>query len=148
MNIYLTEHAPKERITTLAVKASIDVSGIKGLKPQPLILPSMLLTTDRRIMGELTEIFKTVGIVSSSFIIVAGIAITLLRYVLKSNEQKNNIIANHIQHTNEAIVKQAEATNRNTEVLQDVNEVINQNTIVLISMKDTIQEVLRELRRD
>jgi len=99
-------------------------------------------------MGDLAEIFKTVGIVSSSFIIVAGIAITLLRYVLKSNEQKNNIIANHIQHTNEAIVKQAEATNRNTEVLQDVNEVINQNTIVLISMKDTIQEVLRELRRD
>jgi len=90
-------------------------------------------------MGDLAEIFKTLGIVSSSFIIVAGIAITLLRYVLKSNEQKNNIIANHIQHTTEAIMKQTEAVDRNTDVLQNVNRVIDQNTIVLMSIKETIQ---------
>lgn len=97
-------------------------------------------------MGDLAELFKTLGIVSGSFAVVAGMTITLLRYVLKSIEQKNNVIGTHVQRTADVIAKQAEATNQNTDVLQSVRDVINQNTIVLTNVKELVQDLAR--RRD
>lgn len=87
-------------------------------------------------MEAYVEVLKTLGLVSGSTAVVAGIAVTLLRYLLKSSEQKNNIISNHIQHSIEAIIK-------NTDVLEKLDGSVRETLLMLTEMRET----LRQLRR-
>ncbi len=56
-------------------------------------------------MPELLSSYKELGLVGFLFVVMAGGFTAMIRFLLKSHEKKNGIIANHISHSTEIMGK-------------------------------------------
>lgn len=71
-------------------------------------------------MTEIIEVLKQFGIAG----IVALIAWLLVKYLIKSSEEKNNIIGNHIQHNSEVLEELKNVNKELKEMIQDSRELM------------------------
>ncbi len=56
-------------------------------------------------MGEMFSGYKELGLIGFLFVAMAGGFMVMIRFLLKSHEKKNNVIANHINHSTEIMGK-------------------------------------------
>ena len=82
-------------------------------------------------MDAIVESYKAFGILGGLFVTVSGILVYFVRYIIKSNEKKNNVIANHIQHSTEAM-------DRNTNLLGDVKDAIRDMRLTMERLLDKL----------
>ena len=82
-------------------------------------------------MDAIVESYKAFGIIGGTFVTVSGILVYFVRYIVKSNEKKNNVISNHIQHSTEAM-------DRNTNLLGDVKDAIRDMRLTMERLIDKL----------
>jgi ammonia channel protein AmtB len=71
-------------------------------------------------MTEIIEVLKQFGIAG----VVAIMAWILVRYLIKSSEQKNNVIGNHIQSNTKALLELNEINKELSEMIKDSREIM------------------------
>lgn len=82
-------------------------------------------------METIVESYKTLGLISGIFVTLSGMLVFFVRYIIKSNEKKNDVISNHIKHSTEAI-------DRNTNLLGEVKDAIRDMRLTMERLIDKL----------
>lgn len=84
-----------------------------------------------KMLNEIAESYKALGLIGGMFASLSAVLIYFVRYIIKSNEKKNNVISNHIQHSTEAM-------DRNTNLLGDVKNAIRDMRMTMERLMDKL----------